>query len=210
MARYTGPVCRLCRRQGTKLFLKGERCYTDKCAVERKATAPGKGSQSRRVRKLSNYAIQLKEKQKMREMYGLLEKQFSNLFEKAEKKHGVTGENFIQLLERRLDNLVYRLGFAASRAKARQIVRHSHVLVNSKKVNIPSYMAEINDIIEIKEKSQSLKEFKELKEEEKDVNTPTWIELDIKNLKGRVVRLPSKEDIDLPIDEKLVVEYYSR
>jgi small subunit ribosomal protein S4 len=210
MARYTGPACRLCRRQGTKLFLKGERCYTEKCAVERKSTAPGKSAQSKRVRKLSNYAIQLKEKQKMKDMYGLLEKQFSNLFEKAEKKHGVTGENFIQFLERRLDNIVYRLGFAESRAKARQIVRHSHILVNGKKVNIPSYMAEINDIIEIKGKSQSINEFKELKEDGKEVNTPTWLELDIKNLKGKVVRLPSKEDTDLPIDEKLIVEYYSR
>jgi len=210
MARYTGPACRLCRRQGTKLFLKGERCYTDKCPVEKKATLPGKSSQGRRPRKLSNYAIQLKEKQKMKDMYGLLEKQFSNLFVKAEKKHGVTGENFIQFLERRLDNIVYRLGFADSRAKARQIVKHSHILVNGKKVNIPSYMAEINDIIEIKKKSQSIIEFKELKEGEKEVNVPSWLETDINNLKGKVVKLPSKDDIDLPVDEKLVVEYYSR
>ena len=165
MARYTSPVCRLCRRQGTKLFLKGERCYTEKCAVEKRETAPGKSSQARRMRKLSNYAIQLKEKQKMRETYGLLEKQFSNLFKKAEQKHGVTGENFIQFLERRLDNIVYRLGFAESRAKARQVVKHSHILVNGKKVNIPSYMAEMNDIIEVKNKSQSINGFKELKEE---------------------------------------------
>ena len=210
MARYRGPVCRLCRRQGTKLFLKGERCYTEKCAIEKKPTAPGKSSQSRRVRKLSNYAIQLKEKQKMRDMYGLLEKQFSNLFEKAEKKHGVTGENFIQFLERRLDNIVYRMGFADSRAKARQIVKHSHILVNGKKVNIPSYMIEIEDVIEVKKKSQSINEFKELKEGEKEVNVPAWLEVDIKNLKGKIVKFPSKEDIDLPIDEKLVVEYYSR
>jgi small subunit ribosomal protein S4 len=210
MARYTGPVCRLCRRQGTKLFLKGERCYTDKCPVEKKATPPGKSSQGRRPRKLSNYAIQLKEKQKMKDMYGLLEKQFSNLFVKAEKKHGVTGENFIQFLERRLDNIVYRLGFADSRAKARQIVKHSHILVNGKKVNIPSYMAEINDIIEIKKKSQSIIEFKELKEGEREINVPSWLEADINNLKGKVVKLPSKDDIDLPVDEKLVVEYYSR
>ncbi|MFW6148544.1 MAG: 30S ribosomal protein S4 [Atribacterota bacterium] len=210
MARYTGPVCRLCRRQGTKLFLKGERCYTDKCPVEKKATPPGKSSQGRRPRKLSNYAIQLKEKQKMKDMYGLLEKQFSNLFVKAEKKHGVTGENFIQFLERRLDNIVYRLGFADSRAKARQIVKHSHILVNGKKVNIPSYMAEINDIIEIKKKSQSIIEFKELKEGEREANVPSWLEADINNLKGKVVKLPSKDDIDLPVDEKLVVEYYSR
>ncbi len=210
MARYRGPVCRLCRRQGTKLFLKGERCYTEKCAIEKKPSAPGKSSQSRRVRKLSNYAIQLKEKQKMRDMYGLLEKQFSNLFEKAEKKHGVTGENFIQFLERRLDNIVYRMGFADSRAKARQIVKHSHILVNGKKVNIPSYMIEIEDVIEVKKKSQSINEFKELKEGEKEVNVPAWLEVDIKNLKGKIVKFPSKEDIDLPIDEKLVVEYYSR
>ncbi|MDD2352163.1 MAG: 30S ribosomal protein S4 [Candidatus Caldatribacteriota bacterium] len=210
MARYTGPVCRLCRRQGTKLFLKGERCYTEKCAVEKRENAPGKSSQSRRVRKLSNYAIQLKEKQKMKDMYGLLEKQFSNLFEKAEKKHGVTGENFIQFLERRLDNIVYRLGFANSRAKARQLVRHSHILVNGKKVNIPSYMAELNDVIEVRGKSQSINELKELKEEEREVNVPSWLEADIKNLKGKVVKLPSKEDIDMPIDEKLVVEFYSR
>lgn len=210
MARYTGPVCRLCRRQGTKLFLKGERCYTEKCPVEKKATPPGKSSQGRRPRKLSNYAIQLKEKQKMKDMYGLLEKQFSNLFVKAEKKHGVTGENFIQFLERRLDNIVYRLGFADSRAKARQIVKHSHILVNGKKVNIPSYMAEINDIIEIKKKSQSIIEFKELKEGEREANVPSWLEADINNLKGKVVKLPSKDDIDLPVDEKLVVEYYSR
>lgn len=210
MARYTGPVCRLCRRQGTKLFLKGERCYTEKCAIERKPTAPGKSSQSRRGRKLSNYAIQLKEKQKMRDMYGLLEKQFSNLFEKAEKKYGITGENFIQFLERRLDNVVYRMGFADSRANARQIVKHSHILVNGKKVNIPSYMTEIEDIIEVKKKSQLINGFKELKEGEKEVNTPAWLEVDIKSLKGKVVKFPSKEDIDLPIDETLVVEYYSR
>jgi len=146
----------------------------------------------------------------MKDMYGLLEKQFSNLFEKAEKKHGVTGENFIQFLERRLDNIVYRLGFANSRAKARQLVRHSHILVNGKKVNIPSYMAELNDVIEVRGKSQSINELKELKEEEREVNVPSWLEADIKNLKGKVVKLPSKEDIDMPIDEKLVVEFYSR
>lgn len=210
MARYTGPVCRLCRRQETKLFLKGERCFTDKCAMERKATPPGRSAKSRRPRKLSNYAVQLKEKQKMRDMYGLLEKQFSNLFKKAEKKHGVTGENFMQFLERRLDNIVFRLGFAESRARARQLVKHSHILVNSKKLNIPSYLVEINDVIEVKEKSQSIPEFKDLKEGGKEASIASWLELDIKQLKGKVVKFPSKEDIDLPIDEKLVVEYYSR
>jgi len=210
MARYRGPVCRLCRRQETKLFLKGDRCFTDKCAIERKATPPGKSSTSRRARKPSNYAIQLKEKQKMKDTYGLLEKQFSNLFEKAEKKHGVTGENFIQFLERRLDNVIYRLGFANSRAKARQLVKHSHILVNGRKVNIPSYMVEINDVIEIKGKSHSIPELKELKEGETEISVPGWLEVDIKNLKGKIVKIPSREDIDLPIDEKLIVEFYSR
>lgn len=210
MARYSGPVCRLCRRQGTKLFLKGERCYSEKCALERKANAPGKGSQSKRVKKLTNYGIQLKEKQKIKEIYGLLERQFSNLFRKAEKKHGITGEVFIQMLERRLDNIVYKMGFVNSRAKARQIVKHSHILVNGKKVNIPSYMVELNDVIEVKEKSQNITEFKELKEEDKTISAPGWLEVDLKRLSGKVVKLPSKEDIELPIDEKLIVEYYSR
>ena len=146
----------------------------------------------------------------MRNMYGLLEKQFSNLFEKADQKHGVTGENFIQFLERRLDNVVYRLNFANSRAKARQIIKHSHVLVNGKKVDIPSFMVDADDVIEIKEKSQNLDDFKAIKEEDKEMNTPSWLEIDYKNLKGKVVKLPSKEDIGLPVDEKLVVEYYSR
>lgn len=210
MARYKGPVCRLCRRQGTKLFLKGDRCYTDKCSVERRSLEPGKSFQSKRIKKLTNYGIQLREKQKMRNMYGLLERQFSNLFKKAEKKHGVTGENFIQFLERRLDNVVFRLGFAKSRAKARQIVRHSHILVNGKKVNIPSYMVDVDDVIEIREKSHSLAEFKELKQGEVDQNIPSWLEVDWQKLSGKVVKLPSKEDMDLPVDEKLVVEYYSR
>jgi small subunit ribosomal protein S4 len=210
MARYNGPVCRLCRRQGSKLFLKGDRCYTEKCSVERRASEPGKSTHSKRIKKLTNYGIQLREKQKMKNMYGLLERQFSNLFKKAEQKHGVTGDNFIQFLERRLDNVIFRLGFVKSRAKARQIVRHSHILVNSKKVNIPSYMVEIDDVIEIKEKSQEILEFKELKQGKVDINIPSWLEVDMKNLKGKVVKLPSKEDIDLPVDEKLVVEYYSR
>ena len=210
MARYNGPVCRLCRRQGSKLFLKGDRCYTEKCSVERRSSEPGKSAHSKRIKKLTNYGIQLREKQKMKNMYGLLERQFSNLFKKAEQKHGVTGDNFIQFLERRLDNVIFRLGFVKSRAKARQIVRHSHILVNSKKVNIPSYMVEIDDVIEIKEKSQEILEFKELKQGKVDINIPSWLEVDMKNLKGKVVKLPSKEDIDLPVDEKLVVEYYSR
>ena len=210
MARYKGPVCRLCRRQGTKIFLKGERCYTDKCSFERRPSVPGKSAHAKRVKKLTNYGIQLREKQKMKNMYGLLERQFSNLFKKAEQKHGVTGDNFLQFLERRLDNVVFRLGFASSRASARQIVRHSHILVNKKKVNIPSYMVEIGDIIEVKEKSQSISEFKELQQVDVDKNVPSWLEVDFAKLIGTVLNLPTREDIDLPIDEKLVVEYYSR
>ncbi len=210
MARYSGPVCRLCRRQGSKIFLKGDRCYTDKCSLERRPSEPGKSAQAKRIKKLTNYGIQLREKQKMKNMYGLLERQFSNLFKKAEQKHGITGDNFIQFLERRLDNVIFRLGFANSRAKARQMVRHSHILVNGKKVNIPSYMVEIGDVVEVKEKSQSISEFKELKQEETNKNVPSWLDAEMTKLRGTVVKLPSKEDIDLPIDEKLVVEYYSR
>ncbi len=210
MARYKGPVCRLCRRQGSKLFLKGDRCYTEKCAVERRPLEPGKSVQSKRIKKITNYGIQLREKQKMKNMYGLMERQFRNLFKKAEQKHGITGDNFIQFLERRLDNVVFRLGFAKSRAQARQIVRHAHILVNGKKVNIPSYMVDINDVIEIREKSHSLSDFKELKQAEVIQNVPSWLEVDWQKLSGKVVKLPSREDIDLPVDEKLVVEYYSR
>lgn len=210
MARYTGPVCRLCRRQGSKIYLKGDRCYTDKCALERRTSVPGKSAQSKRSKKLTNYGIQLQEKQKMRNMYGLLEKQFSNLFKMAEQKHGITGDNFIQYLERRLDNVVFRLGFANSRAKARQIVRHSHILVNGKRVNIPSYMVNINDVIEIKQKSHKISEFKDLQQSEGSKSVPAWLEVDYLNLKGTVINLPTKADLDLPIDEKLVVEFYSR
>ncbi|HOR41659.1 MAG TPA: 30S ribosomal protein S4 [Atribacterota bacterium] len=210
MARYNGPVCRLCRRQGSKLFLKGDRCYTDKCAVERRPSEPGRSAQAKRIKKLTHYGIQLREKQKMRNMYGLLERQFHNLFKKAEQKHGVTGDNFIQFLERRLDNVIFRMGFTNSRAKARQIVSHSHILVNGKKVNIPSYMVDIDDVIEVKESSQNISDFKDLKQGETDINIPSWLDVDFNNLKGKVVKLPSKEDVDLPVDEKLVVEYYSR
>ncbi|HPK87191.1 MAG TPA: 30S ribosomal protein S4 [Atribacterota bacterium] len=210
MARYNGPVCRLCRRQGSKLFLKGDRCYTDKCAVERRPSEPGRSAQAKRIKKLTHYGIQLREKQKMRNMYGLLERQFHNLFKKAEQKHGVTGDNFIQFLERRLDNVIFRMGFTNSRAKARQIVNHSHILVNRKKVNIPSYMIDIDDVIEVKESSQNISDFKDLKQGETDINVPSWLDVDFNNLKGKVVKLPSKEDVDLPVDEKLVVEYYSR
>ncbi|HER24352.1 MAG TPA: 30S ribosomal protein S4 [Candidatus Atribacteria bacterium] len=210
MARYIGAVCKLCRRETVKLFLKGDRCYTEKCPIEKGASLPGKNIKNARIRKLSTYGVRLREKQKLRKYYGLLEKQFKNLFEKAEKKKGVTGENFLELLERRLDNIVYRFGITKSRAHARQLVLHSHILVNGKKVNIPSYQVEINDIVEIKEKSGNIENIKEIKEGKIEISTPSWLEFDFKNLKGKIIKFPSKEELNLPVEEKLVVEYYSR
>lgn len=210
MARYTGAVCKLCRREETKLFLKGNRCYSNKCSIERGASLPGKNAKTARIRKLSTYGIRLREKQKLRKYYGLLERQFKNYFQKAERKKGITGENLLELLERRLDNIVYRLGITKSRAQARQLILHSHILVNGKKVNIPSYQVNVNDIIEIKEKSKNIEEFKEIKEGKIEINVPSWLEFDAEKLKGKILRFPSKEELNLPIDEKLVVEYYSR
>ncbi|MCG2821373.1 MAG: 30S ribosomal protein S4 [Candidatus Atribacteria bacterium] len=210
MARYTGAVCKLCRRETVKLFLKGDRCYSDKCPIEKGASLPGKNVKKTRIRKLSTYGVRLREKQKLRKYYGLLEKQFKNLFKKAEKKKGVTGENFLELLERRLDNIVYRFGITKSRAHARQLVLHSHILVNGKKVNIPSYQLDINDVIEIKKKSGNIENIKEIKEGKIEVSIPSWLEFDFENLKGKIIKFPSKEELNLPIEEKLVVEYYSR
>jgi len=205
MARYTGAVCKLCRRETVKLFLKGDRCYSDKCPIEK-----GKNVKNTRIRKLSTYGVRLREKQKLRKYYGLLEKQFKNLFKKAEKKKGVTGENLLELLERRLDNIVYRFGITKSRAQSRQLILHSHILVNGKKVNIPSYQTEINDVVEIKEKTGNIENIKEIKEGKIEVNIPSWLEFDAGNLKGKIIRFPSKEELNLPVEEKLVVEYYSR
>ena len=210
MARYTGAVCKLCRRETVKLFLKGDRCYSEKCPIEKGASLPGKNVKKTRIRKLSTYGVRLREKQKLRKYYGLLEKQFKNLFEKAEKRKGVTGENFLELLERRLDNIVYRFGITKSRAHARQLVLHSHILVNGKKVNIPSYQVDINDLVEIKEKSGNIENIKEIKEGKIEVSTPSWLEFDFVNLKGKIIKFPSKEELNLPVEEKLVVEYYSR
>jgi len=210
MARYTGAVCKLCRREETKLFLKGDRCYSNKCSMERRASLPGKNVKTARIKKLSTYGIRLREKQKLRKYYGLLEKQFKNYFQKAERKKGITGENLLELLERRLDNIVYRLGITKSRAHARQLILHSHILVNGKKVNIPSYQVNINDIIEIKEKSKNIEEFKEIKEGKIEISIPSWLEFDAEKLKGKILRFPSKEELNLPVEEKLVVEYYSR
>ncbi|KXG74756.1 30S ribosomal protein S4 [Thermotalea metallivorans] len=206
MARYTGPVCRLCRREGQKLYLKGERCYTDKCAIARRGYAPGQHGQNRK--KLSNYGLQLREKQKAKRFYGILETQFRHLFERAEKMPGITGENLLRLLEMRLDNVVYRMGFAASRKEARQLVRHGHFSVNGNKVDIPSYLVSVGDAIKVREKSMSSVKFKE--RAEIAVNVPNWVQVNYENLEGKVVSLPTREDIDIPIAEHLIVELYSR
>ncbi|MGB9661572.1 MAG: 30S ribosomal protein S4 [Moorellaceae bacterium] len=208
MARYKGPVCRLCRREGIKLYLKGERCYTDKCAVARRSYAPGQHGQERR--KLSEYGIRLREKQKARRIYGVLERQFRNYFERAEREKGITGENLLRLLERRLDNVVYRLGFASSRAEARQLVRHGHFTVNGRKVDIPSYLVEPGDEIAVREKSKESPKFKEIASQAVHRTPPAWLESDVVNLKGRVLALPTRDQIDVPIQEHLIVELYSK
>lgn len=208
MARYTGPVCRLCRREGTKLFLKGDRCYSDKCAFNRRPVPPGQHGQGRR--KVSEYGLQLREKQKMRRAYGLLEKQFRLYFNKASRMKGLTtGEALLQLLELRLDNVVYRLGLGVSRAQSRQLVLHSHILVNGKKVNIPSYQVQAGDVITVKESSQNVDIFKAVKENGVS-NLPKWVEMDAAKLTGKILQKPEREDVDLTLEEHLVVEYYSK
>lgn len=208
MAKYTGPACKLCRREGEKLFLKGDRCYTHKCAINRRAYAPGQHGQQRK--KLSEYGIQLREKQKARRFYGVLEGQFRKYFDMAAKRKGVTGENLLKILESRMDNVVYRLGLGSSRAEARQLVRHGHFTVNGNKVDIPSYLMKPDDVIAIKDSSKSLSKFKELAEAAESKNQPEWLEFDKENLIGRVIRLPERDEIDLPIQEHLIVELYSK
>ena len=208
MARYTGAVCRLCRREGQKLFLKGDRCYTDKCAVERRAYAPGMHGNARN-KKLSEYGVQLREKQKARRYYGVLESQFAEYFEMASKRKGMTGENLLAILESRLDNVVYRLGFAMSRAEARQLVRHGHFTVNGNKVNIPSYLVSVGETIELKDSSRSLDKFKGALEANASRVVPKWLEMD-KNNVAKVGAVPAREHIDLPIEEHLIVELYSK
>lgn len=208
MARYTDSVCKLCRREGEKLFLKGDRCYTHKCSVSRRAYAPGQHGQQRK--KLSEYGIQLREKQKARRFYGVLEGQFRRYFDMAAKKKGVTGENLLQILESRFDNVVYRLGLSSSRAEARQLIRHGHFTINGKKVNIPSLELKPDDVIAVKENSRSLPKFKELAEAAEGRTQPEWLEFDSENLVGKVIRLPNREEIDLPIQEHLIVELYSK
>ena len=208
MARYTGAVCRLCRREGQKLFLKGERCYTDKCGLTRRAYAPGQHGQGRK--KLSGYGLQLREKQKARRYYGVLEGQFRHYFELANKKAGVTGENLLAILESRLDNVVYRLGFGTSRPEARQLVRHGHFTVNGQKVNIPSYLVKVGDVIAIKEESKSSEKIKNVIEITASRVVPKWLDLDNNTLTGKVVAVAEREDIDLPLEEHLIVELYSK
>jgi len=209
LARNIGAACRRCRRENLKLFLKGDRCYSDKCSFERRAFGPGQHGQSR-FRKVSDYAVQLREKQKVKSMYGMLEKQFRLTFEKAEKQKGVTGENLLILLERRLDNTIFRLGFASSRNQARQLVRHRHILVNGKKVNIPSFLVSENDEITLKEKSRANAIINESLEAVARRGVPSWLELDKDNYKATVKAMPNREELTMPIQEQLIVELYSK
>lgn len=208
MARYKDSVCRLCRREGLKLYLKGDRCYTPRCAVDRRAYAPGEHGQGRK--KVSEYGLQLREKQKTRRIYGILEGQFRLYFKKAERQQGVVGENLLRLLERRLDNVVYRLGLGASRNEARQLVRHGHFTVNGKKVNIPSFLVKVGDVIDVREKSKESPRVKELMERAADRTPPAWLEFDANKTTGSVVALPARDQIDAPVQEHLIVELYSR
>ena len=208
MARYTKSACRLCRRENLKLFLKGERCYTEKCAIDRRSYAPGQHGQSRK--KFSDYGAQLREKQKVKRLYGLLETQFRNTFKEADRQKGITGEVLLFLLERRLDNAVYRLGFANSRDEARQLVRHNHFSVNQSKVNIPSYLVKPGDVIEVREKSKKVGRIQEALEGVARRGIPQWLELDKDQMKGSVKSMPTREEITIPIQEKLIVELYSK
>ena len=208
MARYCGAVCRLCRRENTKLFLKGERCYTDKCAVDRRQYPPGQHGQRRS--KLTDYGDQLREKQKLKRMYGVLEKQFKNYFQKAAQQKGITGENLLFFLERRLDNVVYRLGFAASRNEARQLVRHGHFAVNGRKATIPSLLVRPGDTVRLGEKSREIGKIKESLEVASRRGIARWLELDAASFTGKLVSLPAREELTMPIREQLIVELYSR
>ena len=209
MARYTDSVCRQCRREGIKLFLKGDRCYSAKCAITKRHTPPGQHGQSR-AKKPSEYGLQLREKQKCRRAYGVLESQFRKYYDMAANMRGVTGDNMLSLLERRLDNVAFRLGFGNSRAMARQLVTHGHILVDGKKVDIPSYLVKPGQVISVRSKSRDMQHLKELREQGSKNTIPKWLELDAENLSGKVMALPQRDDIDLTIEEHLIVEYYSR
>ena len=207
MARYSGPVCRLCRREGMKLFLKGERCYTDKCAIEKRNFAPGQHGKTRK-QKLAGYGVQLREKQKVKRIYGVLEDQFRRYFESADRTRGITGETLLQLLERRFDNVIYRLGLATSRPQARQLVRHGHFLINGKKVDIPSYSLRAGDVVTVKAASEKNATIVHAMEEVKGRGVPAWLTFD--GASGKVMSLPTREQINLPVQEQLIVELYSK
>ena len=208
MARYTGPVCRLCRREGKKLFLKGERCLTGKCALDRRSAAPGQHGAANK--KMREYGIQMREKQATTRYYGVLESQFVNYYEEANRKEGMTGENLICLLERRLDNVVYRMGFASSHKEARQLVLHGHFTVNGKKVNIPSLIIKAGDVIAVKESSRDSSKFKALAESAATANSPKWLEVKADAMSATVLNLPAREDVDFDFNEQLIVEFYSK
>jgi small subunit ribosomal protein S4 len=208
LARYTESVCRICRRENLKLFLKGERCYTDKCAIERRNYPPGQHGQKRP--KFSEYSIQLREKQKLKRMYGLLESQFRRTFTRASRERGITGEALLVLLERRLDNVTYRLGFASSRAEGRLLVRHGHILVNGKRVNIPSYFVRVGDVVSVKEKSRQMARVLTALDGAQRRGVPDWAELDRDACSGRIKIMPSRSDVTMPVNEKLIVELYSK
>jgi small subunit ribosomal protein S4 len=211
MARNTDPVCRLCRREGEKLFLKGERCYSPKCAVERRAYPPGlHGRQAQFQKKVSDYGLQLRAKQKARRVYGVMERQFRRYFAEAERRRGLTGTNLLALLESRLDNVVYRLGFASSRPQARQVVRHGHVEVNGRRVNVPSYLVELGDIIAVRPASRQTPMFKMVAQDLEHRGVPEWLSRDDELMTGRVLSVPDRGDLDVTLDEQLIVEYYSR
>ena len=205
--RYTGPVCRLCRREGQKLFLKGDRCYTDKCAITKRNFAPGQHGQSRK--KVTEYGLQLREKQKVRRFYGISESQMYKYYNIADKSKGKTGENLLRILELRLDNVVYRMGLAGSRAEARQLVVHGHFTLNGAKADIPSLMTTVGDVIQVKERSRGTDKFKSLVENHNG-NTASWLNIDLEQLKGTLVAEPTREDIDIPVEEHLIVELYSK
>ena len=209
MARYKDAVCRLCRREGTKLFLKGQKCFTDKCPIEKRNFAPGQHGKDRKA-KIVGYGLQLREKQKTKRMYFAQENQFRNYFEKAAAHQGVTGEMLLQQLERRLDNVVYRLGFATARRQARQLVRHGHISVNGKKVNIPSYQVSVNDEIAIREGSKEIAILAQIKELTSHQSAPAWLNVDRDNWKGNVLALPKRDEIQMPVNEQLIVELYSK
>ena len=209
MARYRGSVCRICRRENLKLFLKGDRCYSDKCAFDRRGYAPGDHGQRRRG-KTSDYGIQLREKQKVKRMFGLSEKQFHLFFERADSQRGITGTNLLAMLERRMDNVIYRLGFVNSRTQGRHFVKHNHFLVNGKKVNIPSYLIKVGDVVEVREKSKKIQAITDALDAVVRRGVPHWLELEKDSMKGSVTAIPAREDITMPIQEKLIVELYSK